>query len=96
MEVIKKFNEIKTNIYKNTDTTYYQDLHTLSDFLNINDISLINIHNKNDVIADYEFKKEVLGLIFTIIDNGLIIKDKKLLNTIADLIIKDIDRKSVV
>ena len=95
MEVIKKFNEIKTNIYKNTDTTYYQDLHTLSDFLNINDISLINIHNKNDVIADYEFKKEVLGLIFTIIDNGLIIKDKKLLNTIADLIIKDIPEINV-
>jgi hypothetical protein len=88
MDILKKYNEIKSNLYKNTDLIYNQEMSTLSDLLKIKDISLINIHNKNEIISDYEFKLEVLSIIETLVDNGLIIKDKALLNTIGDLVIK--------
>ncbi|WUR02559.1 heat-repeat protein [Vairimorpha necatrix] len=95
MDYIKKFNELKTNIYKNTDSIFNHEMSTLTQLLSIKDTSKINIHNKNDIIADYEFKKEVLNLILELIENNLIIKDKSLINKIADLIIKDIPEISV-
>ncbi|KAF9762089.1 hypothetical protein NGRA_2225 [Nosema granulosis] len=94
MDLVKKYNEMVSEISSKLDYIYNNEIETLKTFLKATDIekykAFSNNETDNKVMSLYEFKDGVLEIIVTMIENGIRKFDPELVSLVGDVVISDI------
>lgn len=93
MDLVKKYNEMVSEMSSKLDSIYNNELGTIKTFLKASDIekykALTNNEEENKVLSLLDFKDGVLEILVTMIENGIRKFDYELISLVGDLVIAD-------